>query len=181
MTDEKYTFIQDVRDKKITARSARSTRTHNGKRGAVKLPCDYMTKKEISAMSGEVKSYRLNEPMIWKEFMAMPDDIKTTYIKLLRQKYNVPALRISAMLSISPKYLTNELQRLGLADGHTRSGRTKWDKEGWTAFLNGVPRQVAAEPDVTIPEETSDAVAEAVTEAFAEIQEGSHTSRLCRH
>ena len=43
MTDEKYTYIQDVRDKKVTARSARSKRTHNGKGGSVKFPSDYMT------------------------------------------------------------------------------------------------------------------------------------------
>ena len=35
-------------------------------------------------MSGECKSYRLNSPMSWDEFKAMPDDIKITYIKLLR-------------------------------------------------------------------------------------------------
>lgn len=45
MNDIEYEFTKDVIEKKITARSARSTRTHNGKRGAVKFPSDYKTKK----------------------------------------------------------------------------------------------------------------------------------------
>lgn len=85
MKDEEFLFHSDCHEKKVTARSARNTRTHNGKRGKVKFPSDYLTKKEIKAMSGEVKSYRLNEPMSWREFKAMPDDIKVTYIKLLRE------------------------------------------------------------------------------------------------
>lgn len=48
MTDEKYEFLQDCRDKKITARSARSTRTHCGKGGAVKFPSDYMSKRRFN-------------------------------------------------------------------------------------------------------------------------------------
>ena len=90
MTDEKYSYIQDVKDKKVTARSARNKRTHNGKGGSVKFPSDYMTKKEIKAMSGEVKSYRLNKPMTWQEFKAMPHDVQYGYIKLLKSKYSVP-------------------------------------------------------------------------------------------
>ena len=47
MKDEEYLFRQDSRDKALTARSARHKRTHCGKGGRVKLPSDYMTKKEL--------------------------------------------------------------------------------------------------------------------------------------
>ena len=47
MTDERYTFVSDVRDKKRTARGAFNKRTHCGKGGAVKFPSDFMSKKEI--------------------------------------------------------------------------------------------------------------------------------------
>lgn len=158
MTDEKFVYTQDVRDKKITARSARHKRTHNGKGGAVKLPSDYMTNKEIKAMSGEVRSYRLNEPMNWQEFSSMPDDIKVSYIKLLRAKFNVPGTKIGEMLGVCQSHIAKELVRLGLNEGKSRSGRTKWDKEGWLAFVNGV--FVQADEDA-VPDEV---VVEAVTE-----------------
>lgn len=114
MKDETYAFIQDVREKKATARSARNKRTHNGKSGRVKFPSDYMTKKEIKAMSGEVKSYRLNEPMNWKEFKAMPDDIKVSYISLLRQKYNAPDSHICKMMGTNTCSFSQEMHRLGI-------------------------------------------------------------------
>lgn len=150
MTDEKYSYIQDVKDKKSTARSARNKRTHNGKGGSVKFPSDYMTKKEIKAMSGEVKSYRLNEPMNWKEFKAMPDDIQYVYIKLLKEKYSVPNITIEKMLGASNGLLARHMKGIGYNIAHMESG--KFDKEGWTAFVNGVPVQ-KEEPVVEAVEE----------------------------
>lgn len=150
MTDEKYSYIQDVKDKKITARSARNKRTHNGKGGSVKLPSDYMTKKEIKAMSGEVKSYRLNEPMNWKEFKAMPDDIKVSYINLIRQKWNAPDSHIGKMMGTNVCSFSQEMHRLGIPS--TRHSSEKWDKEGFYAWANGVPVQ-KEEPVVEAVEE----------------------------
>lgn len=157
MTDEKYIYTQDVRDKKITARSARSKRTHNGKGGAVKFPSDYMTKKELNAMNGEVKSYRLNEPMKWHEFKTMPDDIKVSYIKLLRAKYDVPDSYLADMFGVTRSSMSLETRRLGIVSTH--SPRGKWDKEGWLAWVNGV--SIKADTDDAVPAEK---VAEAVTE-----------------
>lgn len=140
MTDEKYVFTQDVRDKKITARSARHTRTHCGKGGAVKFPSDYMTKKELQAMNSEVKSYRLNEPMKWAEFKAMPDDIKITYIKLLREKFRCFDSAIAEMMGINKVSFSHEIKRLGLGHGEKHGGNRKWEeKEAFYAWAHGVP------------------------------------------
>jgi hypothetical protein len=103
-----------------------------------------MTKKELKAMNGEVKTYRLNEPMKWHEFVAMPDEHKETYIKLIRNKWNPSDKYIAQMMQICPYSLCKELQRLGLNNGN-RSGRTKWDKEGFLAWVNGVPQNAVEE------------------------------------
>lgn len=150
MTDEKYSYIQDVRDKKITARSARHKRTHNGKGGSVKLPSDYMTQKEIKAMSGEVKSYRLNKPMTWQEFKAMPNDVQYGYIKLLKSKYSVPNTSIEKMFGLGNGSLASHMKSIGYAVTSLAHG--KFDKEGWIAFVNGVPTQ-KEEPAVEAVEE----------------------------
>lgn len=145
MNDEKYVYIQDVKEKKSTARSARNKRTHNGKGGRVKLPSDYMTKKELKAMSGEVKSYRLNEPMPWAEFKAMPDDIRVTYIKLIREKYHAPDSHICKMMGTNTCSFSQEMNRLGIP-APRRHGE-KWDKEGFYAWCGGVevpPHQAIA-------------------------------------
>lgn len=147
MTDEKYTFISDVREKKRTAAGAFHKRTHCGKGGAVKFPSDYMTKKEINAMNGEVKSYKLNDPMTWAEFKAMPDDIKIKYIKVLREKFNVSDRTISEMLGIHWQTFGIEAKRLGIRAGH-RSGRVKWDNDGWCAWCNGLKLEKTEAPAV---------------------------------
>lgn len=156
MKDEEYLFHADVRGKKNIARSARNTRTHCGKSGRVKLPSDYMTKKELNAMNGEVKSYRLNEPMSWKEFKALPDDIKVTYIKLLREKFNCFDSAIAEMMGINKVTFSQEIKRLGLGHGTKHGGNRTWnEKEAFYAWAHGVPATKEAEdpiPEEPVPE-----------------------------
>lgn len=101
-------------------------------------------------MSGECKSYRLNDPMAWKEFKSMPDDLKITYINLLRKKFNVPFMHIGKMLGVSQKTISEEIIRLGLSEGKASKGRSKkWNKEGFYAWWHGVdafPTPVPEEP-----------------------------------
>ena len=85
MKDEEFVFRADSREKAITARSARHARTHCGHGGRVRLPSDNLSKKELMKMSGECKSFRLNDPMGRKEFMSMPDDLKIVYIQAIRK------------------------------------------------------------------------------------------------
>lgn len=148
MTDEKYTFIEDVREKKKTATGAHHKRTHCGKGGAIRFPSDFKTKKELKAMNGEGKSYKLNDPMSWAEFKAMPDDIKAAYITALRKKYNVSDSKIADMFGVTRGAVCAEVKRLGISGG-TRS-REKWDKDGWYAWVNGVP-VVAKEEAEEVP------------------------------
>lgn len=104
-------------------------------------------------MNGKVESYKLNDPMSWKEFKAMPDDIKITYIKLLRTKFNVDGKNIAEMLGINVATYSKEINRLGISTGKNSRGRcTKWDKEGWFSWCNGAPI-----PDTDQVEETPEA------------------------
>jgi hypothetical protein len=137
MKDETYSFISDVKDKKITARSAKHMRTHCGKGGRVRLPSDNLSKKELQKMNGECKSYRLNSPMAWNEFKAMPDDIKITYIKLLREKFDVPDCEIYKMFGTNKDALSRYFKALGLRVPRKNSKR-EWKKEEWFAWVNGV-------------------------------------------
>ena len=117
LPDEQWEMIEDSINKKRTAQSARHRRTHCGKSGSVKFPSDYMTKKELKAMNGEVKSYRLNDPMRWKEFKKLPDDIKTMYIKSIREKYDVPDQYIAEVMGVNPSTFCKTMKRLGCTLG----------------------------------------------------------------
>lgn len=157
MTDEKWLFINDTRQKKDVARSARNKRIHTGKGGAVKFPSDFMTIKELNAMNGEVQSYRLNKPMTWAEFKKMPDDIKIVYIKALRQKYGVSDSKIAKMLCVAQPTLSYEIRRLGIGVGRNSERKMIFVKEGWLRWCNGISpvaevvEEAEADP-VDIPE-----------------------------
>ena len=150
MSEAQYELIQDCKEKKITARSARNTRTHNGKSGAVKFPSDYLTAKERKKLSGECKSYRMNDPMTFKEFLNLPDDLKVCYIKALRQKYDVPDSYIAEMMGIAKSGLCRVLTDLGLTKGRGYGKRT-WKKDEFMAWRTGenVDNVVPAEEENT--------------------------------
>ena len=136
MRDEEYAFFTDCREKKSVAASAFKKRTHTGKGGRVRLPSDNLSKKELKKMSGECVTYRLNAPMKWDEFRAMPDEHKITYIKNIQKKWNVSLANIGVMLGISQSLISQETKRLGIP-GEKRNRYTKWDKEGWEAWAFG--------------------------------------------
>lgn len=164
MTDEKYTFIEDVREKKKTATGAYHKRTHCGKGGAIRFPSDFMTKKERDAMNGEVKSYKLNDPMSWAEFKVMPDDIKVAYITALRKKYNVSDTKLAEMFGKHQTMVSAEMRRLGVSCGK-RGAKTVWDKDGWYAWVNGVKMEAKEEAgEVPVIEENLEKCDEEVLE-----------------
>ena len=167
MNDIAYDFMQDCRDKKVTARSARSTRTHNGKRGAVKFPSDYLTKKERDAMNGKVETYRLNEPMKWEEFKQLPEDLMRGYIKAIRAKFNAPDSYIAEMLGVSHACLGNYIRTLGLGRGKNCGARTKWDKERFLAWTHGVDICAVNESAVEVDEEPAEVTEVAKDELVA--------------
>ena len=88
-------------------------------------------------MSGECKSYRLNEPMTFAEFRDMPEDIQKTYINLLRQKWNAPVAAIAKMMGTDRANLSRYLHNMGFEN--FPHGNHKWDKMSFAEWCYGVP------------------------------------------
>ena len=134
MTDEKYLFISDCREKKQTARSAGAM---NKKHRAVRLPSDYLSRKELKAMNGKVESYRMNDPMTWDEFTAMPTDLQRDYITLIRERFGVSDSAIARMFGAPQSSFANKVVKLGLGKGKN-CGVSNKDKEGFLKWANGI-------------------------------------------
>jgi hypothetical protein len=147
--DETYVFIQDNKEKKAIARSSHNRRSHRGKGGSIRFPSDKLTRKELEAMNGEVKTYKMNEPMTWVEFISMPDDLKISYIKALREKFGLPDKYIAEdCFNVHRKTLTHEVLRLGIGVGRGGMAYTKnWDKASWCAWLGKTEEIVEAEEE----------------------------------
>jgi hypothetical protein len=168
-SDEEYLFRKDSIEKKITARSARSTRTHNGRRGPVKLPSDFMTAKEIRAMNGECKSYPMNKAITWDEFKSWPDEHKVTYIRLLREKFNCPNNALAEMFDVHPTTLNGYLKCLGLGvgKGGSVSGKRTWNKEGFLAWRHGIDAKAVKDSETPIENEEAEENNEPVEDVTA--------------
>ena len=165
MNDYEYALMEENRDRAITARSARHTRTHCGKGGRVRLPSDNLTKKELKAMSGEcIKYASLKKPMTWKDFKNLPEDLQKEYIRWLRNKFEVPDKHIANMFNIAKGTLSAHLQKLNLSQGDSGHGNGKklWRIDEFRAWLCGIDLDVqpvvepAAEPVESDSEEIPD-------------------------
>lgn len=174
MSDEQYEYVSDCRDKKVTARSARHARTHNGKGGSVKFPSDYMSAKELKSMNSECKTYRMNEPITWDEFKSMPDDLKIAYVKNLREKFGAPACEIAVMMGVHPATLNSYLRCLGIAEGKSAGrSRQKWDKEGFNAWRTGSISETLIEDDSDSTVEATVETVEADVSVSEDVEESS--------
>lgn len=143
MTDEKYTFVQEVREKKSLAKSSRSRRTHAGKGGAVRFPHDNMKKKEREKLNGELKTYNLDTPMTFEEFKALPVDLAREWVARIRDKYGaVPTAEIAKVLGCHPVTARNYFRTLNIP----ATKRSPFDKAKFYAWV-GVESEAEPEPE----------------------------------
>ena len=125
LPDEQYVMISDSIEKKKIAHSSHNRKTHCGKGGRVKFPSDYLSKKELKAMNGDVKSYSLNRPMTWKEFRIMPQDLQIMYIKKLRNEFGVPDIVLGKAMGICKSSFSKAMRDLNLSLGKSAGATSK--------------------------------------------------------
>lgn len=83
MRDEEYLFKEDVREKAITAWSAKKRPRHSGCR----LP--QYTAKEMREMSGPTYTLNLKKRITYAEFKALPEGLQKSYVQNIIDKYHV--------------------------------------------------------------------------------------------
>lgn len=174
MPDEQYVMISDSIEKKKLAHSSHNRKTHCGKGGRVKFPSDYLSKKELKAMNGDVKSYNLNRPMTWEEFRNMPQDLQIMYIKKLRNEFGVPDIVLGKAMGVCKSSFSKAMKDLNLSLGKSAGATSKqWfgsEKslkfyEYWNKFNK---KEDAVEEDSV--EEKNEAVEEMdISKEFAQI------------
>ena len=179
MPDEQYVMISDSIEKKKIAHSSHNRKTHCGKGGRVKFPSDYLSKKELKAMNGDVKSYNLNKPMTWEEFRRMPQDLQIMYIKKLRNEFGVPDIVLSKAMGVCKSSFSKAMRDLNLSLGKSagatgkqwlNSEKSSKFSEYWNKFNK---KEDAVEEDSV--EEKNEAVEEMdISKEFAQI--GTHVA-----
>ena len=108
MDDIERLFEEDVREKKIIARSARNKKSHSG----CNLPSDFMSRKEVEQMNGEVKVINTNlyRPLTWKYFRMLSKEDQVEYIQYLLNAFCCTGKQIAEKFKLNPTYLAKYIR-----------------------------------------------------------------------
>ena len=139
-------FDYDVMQKKRIARGA----THmKRKRKGCSLPSDNLTAAQKRRLNGPVSTYKLDEPMSWESFKAMPEDLQKQYILNLQNTYQANDKMIGKLFGKSDVTVGEYRKKLGInpigKSKMTRDEKTICDAK-WDAFCNGVVGGKPGEP-----------------------------------
>ena len=135
-----HDFDYDAMQKKRIARGAAHM-----KRGSMSkkctLPSDYLTDAQKRRLNGPVSTYKLDEPMNWESFKAMPEDLQKKYILNLQETYQANNDMLGKMFGVTGVSVCKMRHALGIgAMGQSKMTRdevTVRDAK-WDAFCNGV-------------------------------------------
>lgn len=148
MDDATYTFLQDVRSRKATARSAKH-RVCGSKSKKCALPSDSMTHAQWKRRNSPVLTYNLNRPMTFPQFKALPENIQKAYLINLLENYNASNIDIAKMFGISGVSVGKRREKLGILPSLGRKARpTQADRDMWADFLHSgqpLPEEPAPE------------------------------------
>lgn len=128
-------FDYDVRRRANLARQARHKK-NGSKSKKCPLSTDRMTIKQWKERNGPVISMNMNKPMIWKEFKALPSDLKKEYIENLINKYGATSGAIAEMFGVTPSFFSKYLSGGDFGITFNRyAKRSAEQKKLWAEFL----------------------------------------------
>lgn len=131
MTDERYAFVEDVKNRKNVAKSG-------GKKGKSRygcsLPVDYMTTKEKRDANSRWISVTYDRPISFDKFLAYSDDDKKKYLQNLIDSYGGYTEKIAKMFGCSESKIKVFRQKFGIK-GVSRYMENITSDALWEVFL----------------------------------------------
>lgn len=135
-----HDFDYDAMQKKRIARGAAHMK-RGSKSKKCTLPSDYLTAAQKRRLNGPVSTYKLDEPMNWESFKAMPEDLQKKYILNLQETYQANNDMLGKMFGVTGVSVCKMRHALGIgAMGQSKMTHdevTVRDAK-WDAFCNGV-------------------------------------------
>ena len=136
MNDFDYDALQK---KRIAAGARHMKRGSRSKRCS--LPSDNLTPAQLKRRNGPVSTYKLDEPMRWDDFKAMPVDLQKKYLTNLVETYGATNEMLGDMFYVHPTHVGAVKKALGVVshNPHRLIGEKKAIRDQmWAAFCNGV-------------------------------------------
>lgn len=135
-----HDFDYDAMQKKRIARGA-SHMKRGSKSKKCTLPSDYLTAAQKRRLNGPMSTYKLDEPMNWESFKAMPEDLQKKYILNLQNTYQANNDMLGKMFGVTGVSVCRMRHALGVgAMGQSKMTRDEVAVRDakWDAFCNGV-------------------------------------------
>ena len=135
-----HDFDYDAMQKKRIALGA-SHMKRGSKSKKCTLPSDYLTAAQKRRLNGPVSTYKLDEPMNWESFKAMPEDLQKKYILNLQETYQANNDMLGKMFGVTGVSVCKMRHALGIgAMGQSKMTRDEVAVRDakWNAFCNGV-------------------------------------------
>lgn len=144
MTNEKYTFVTDLREKKAAARGA-AHRKCGSKSKRCTLPSDNLTPAQLKRRNSPVSTVKLNQPITYAEFKELSPSLKFLYVDHLIHEYKARRVDIVNMLGISQSLWTKIAPTIpGKLEfvGHKRTPAPEW-----LEFIGGKAEEIKPDFD----------------------------------
>ena len=133
-------FDYDVLQKKRTAAGARHMK-RGSRSKRCSLPSDNLTPAQLKRRNGPVSTYKLDEPMRWDDFKAMPVDLQKQYLTYLVETYGATNEMLGDMFYVHPTRVGTVKKAQGVVSQNPPRliGEKKAIRDQmWAAFCNGV-------------------------------------------
>ena len=133
-------FDYDVLQKKRIAAGARHMK-RGSRSKRCSLPSDNLTPAQLKRRNGPVSTYKLDAPMRWDDFKAMPVDLQKQYLTNLVEAYGATNEMLGDMFYVHPTHVGAVKKALGVVSHNPRhlSKEKKTIRDQmWAAFCNGV-------------------------------------------
>ena len=134
MTDERFVYHQDIREKKTASRGARAKR-NGSKSKKCSLPSDTLTHTQWKRRNSEVQTYNISLKHSYEQFKNLPADLQSQYLTRLIETYNVALSEIAVSMGAKTNTLWWYTDKYKIP--HPPTTRSPRLEPAWTEFLEG--------------------------------------------
>ena len=100
MTDERFVYNADLRDRKRAAQGARAKKGGSRSKSCT-LPSDALSAAQKRKLNGSVESISLNSPMSWARLRDLTPELQFLYLDHLVNEHKARRVDLCAMLGVA--------------------------------------------------------------------------------
>ena len=133
MTDERFVYNADLRDRKRAAQGARAKKGGSRSKSCT-LPSDALSASQKRKLNGSVESISLNSPMSWARLRELTPTLQFLYLDHLVNEHKARRVDLCAMLGVATCTFWKLQQKL--PGKLIFKGQAKKPAPEWSAFMD---------------------------------------------